>query len=406
MNTLSSAPPVQGYRLNVFLLSLCQGLYLISAVTSITFAGLVGQMLADNPMLSTLPIAVMTVGTASSTVPMSMLMKRIGRKLGFAIGAAVGTGAGLFAAYAITQADFWLFCFAMVFMGVYQATTQYYRFAAVESAPVDYVSRAVSFVLLGGVISALIGPTLAVASRDLLAPVQFAGAFLVAGAVSALALVPVAFLNIPRPKEAGGSEDARPLREIMRQPAFVAAVLNAATSYGLMVLVMTATPLAMSACAFPIADTGSVIQWHVLAMFVPSFFTGTLIQRFGVLTILYTGMALFGVSAMMALSGIELFNFTMALILLGVAWNFLFVGGTTLLTEAYRPSEKAKTQGVNEFIVFAAAATGSFTSGGLFNVSGWDAVNYGMAPFLAATLVATLWYQRSRTRAAVELRGS
>ena len=281
-------------------------------------------------------------------------------------------------------------------MGIYQATTQYYRFAAVESAPSNYVSRAVSLVLLGGVISALIGPSMAVASRDLLAPVQFAGAFAVASGVSILALVPLAFLKIPRPAEDASAEGARPLGIIMRQPAFVAAVLNAATSYGLMILVMTATPLAMTACAFPIADTGSVIQWHVLAMFVPSFFTGTLIHRFGVLNILYTGMALFAASAAFATSGIALLNFGGALILLGVAWNFLFVGGTTLLTEAYRPNEKAKTQGVNEFIVFASAATGSFSSGGLFHVSGWDAVNYGMAPFLVATFLATVWYQRSR----------
>lgn len=396
---MSSIVAVPRYRLNVFLLALCQGFYLVSAVTSITFAGLVGQMLSDNPLLSTLPIAVMTVGTASSTIPMSMLMKRIGRMRGFLIGASAGAGAGALATYAITIASFELFCLAMLFMGVYQATTQYYRFAAVESAPVNYVSRAVSFVLLGGVISALIGPSLAVWSQDFLAPVQFAGAFAVAAMVSIAALIPISFLKIPRPKEESFTEGARPLGEIMRQPAFVAAVLNAATSYGLMVLVMTATPLAMSACAFPIADTGSVIQWHVLAMFVPSFFTGTLIHRFGVLTILYTGMGVFVVSAIFATTGIELLNFTAALILLGVAWNFLFVGGTTLLTEAYRPSEKAKVQGANEFIVFAAAAAGSFSSGGLLNMSGWDAVNYGMAPFLITTLTATLWYQRSRARA-------
>ena len=388
--------PVARYRLNVFLLSMSQGLYLVSAVTSITFAGLVGQMLADNKLLATLPLAILTVGTALSTIPMSMLMKRIGRRAGFLIGATSGAGAGAFAAYAITQARFDMFCMAMFFMGIYQATTQYYRFAAVESAPTNYVSRAVSLVLMGGVISALVGPSLAVASRDLLAPVQFAGAFAVASIVSLLALIPISFLKISRPAEDVSAQGARPLPEIMRQPAFVAAVLNAATSYGLMILVMTATPLAMTACAFPIADTGSVIQWHVLAMFVPSFFTGTLIHRFGVLKILYSGMALFAASAAFATSGITILNFGGALILLGVAWNFLFVGGTTLLTEAYRPNEKAKTQGVNEFIVFAAAATGSFSSGGLFNVSGWDAVNYGMVPFLVATLMATLWYQKCR----------
>lgn len=396
--------PVKKYRFNIIMLATAQGLYLVSGVTFIMFAGLVGQMLAENKLLATLPIAVMTIGTASSTIPMSMLMKRIGRRLGFLIGATAGVSAGALGAYAITQSSFALFCFAALTMGIYQACTQYYRFAAVESAPIDYVSRAVSLVLLGGVISALFGPTLAVYSQDLLAPVPFAGSFLMASMISVVAMIPLSMVRIPRPAEDGNHEGARPLRVIMRQPAFIAAVLNAATSYGLMVLVMTATPLAMTACGFEMHDTGSVIQWHVLAMFIPSFFTGSLIHRFGVLTILFSGMALFIVSAVFATSGIEMLNFGAALILLGVAWNFLFVGGTTLLTEAYQPSEKAKTQGINEFIVFASAATGSFASGGLLNLSGWDAVNYGMGPFLAITFVATLWYARSKrlqTQAAV-----
>ena len=388
--------PVKNYRFNIFMLATAQGLYLVSGVTFIMFAGLVGQMLAENKLLATLPIAVLTIGTATSTIPMSMLMKRIGRRFGFLIGATAGICAGALGAYAITQSSFVMFCFAALIMGIYQACTQYYRFAAVESAPIDYVSRAVSFVLLGGVISALFGPTLAVYSRDFLAPVPFAGSFLMASMISVVALIPLSLVRIPRPAEDGNHEGARPLRVIMRQPAFIAAVLNAATSYGLMDLVMTATPLAMTACGFEMHDTGSVIQWHVLAMFVPSFFTGTLIHRFGVLTILFSGMALFIVSAVFATSGFEMLNFGVALILLGVAWNFLFVGGTTLLTEAYQPSEKAKTQGLNEFIVFASAATGSFASGGLFNLSGWDAVNYGMAPFLVVTFVATLWYARSK----------
>lgn len=390
--------PVRQYRLNVFLLATAQGFYLVSAVTGITFAGLVGQMLAENKLLATLPLAIMTIGTACITMPMSMLMKRIGRRYGFMIGAISGSVSGALAAYAIVQGNYGLFCVAMLFMGVYQACTQYYRFAAVESAPKDYVSRAVSFVLLGGVISALIGPTLAVNSRDLLAPIPFAGAFLVASMISILALIPIIFLKIPTVKAETSDEGGRPLSEIMRQPVFIAAVLNAATSYGLMILVMTATPLAMMSCSFSMEDTGSVIQWHVLAMFVPSFFTGPLIHRFGVLSILYTGMAMFVVSALFSTSGIELLNFTGALIALGIAWNFLFVGGTTLLTESYSPSEKAKTQGVNEFIVFGSAAIGSLTAGGLFNISGWDAVNYGMIPFLAATLIATLAYQRGRKR--------
>lgn len=390
---------VPNYRFNIFMLMSAQGLYLVSGVTYIMFAGLVGQMLADNKLLATLPIAVMTIGTAASTVPMSMLMRRIGRRLGFMIGASCGAISGALGAYAITQSDFWLFCSAALIMGVYQACTQYYRFAAVESAPANFISRAVSLVLLGGVISALVGPSIAVYSRDLLAPVPFAGGFAMASLISVVAMIPLSLIRIPRPMEDGDHEGARPLGVIMRQPAFIAAVLNAATSYGLMVLVMTATPLAMTACGFEMHDTGSVIQWHVLAMFIPSFFTGSLIHRYGVLSILFSGMALFVLSAAFAVSGIEMLNFGVALILLGVAWNFLFVGGTTLLTEAYKPSEKAKTQGVNEFIVFASAAAGSFSSGGLFNVSGWDAVNYGMAPFLVVTFVATVWYARSKRQA-------
>ncbi|HEY9079199.1 MFS transporter [Magnetovibrio sp.] len=388
--------PVQNYRFTILMLATAQGLYLVSGVTFIMFAGLVGQMLADNKLLATLPIAVMTIGTASSTIPMSILMKRIGRRFGFLIGASAGVSAGALGAYAITEGSFVLFCLAALVMGIYQACTQYYRFAAVESAPMDFVSRAVSFVLLGGVISALFGPSLAVFSRDLLAPVPFAGGFAMASLISVAAMIPLSLVRIPRPMEDSNHEGARPLGVIVRQPAFIAAVLNAATSYGLMVLVMTATPLAMTACGFEMHDTGSVIQWHVLAMFVPSFFTGSLIHRFGVLTILFSGMALFIVSAVFATSGIEMLNFGVALILLGVAWNFLFVGGTTLLTEAYQPSEKAKTQGINEFIVFASAATGSFASGGLFNLSGWDAVNYGMAPFLGVTFLVTLWYAKTK----------
>lgn len=393
---------VQHYRLNIFMLATAQGFYLVSGVTYIMFAGLVGQMLADNKLLATLPVAIMTIGTATSTIPMSMLMRRVGRRFGFLIGATAGVISGALGAYAIWIGDFELFCFATLIMGIYQACTQYYRFAAIESAPMDYVSRAASFVLLGGVLSALVGPSLAVFSRDLLDPVPFAGGFAMAAVVSILAMIPLSLVRIPRPMEDVSHEGARPLRVIMRQPAFIAAVLNAATSYGLMVLVMTATPLAMTACGFEMHETGSVIQWHVLAMFVPSFFTGTLIHRFGLLTILFTGMALFILSALFAVSGITFLNFSGALILLGVAWNFLFVGGTTLLTEAYQPSEKAKTQGVNEFIVFASAATGSFSSGGLFNFSGWDAVNYGMAPFLLLTFSATLWYAHTKRKMALQ----
>ncbi len=395
--------PVARFRRNVFLLASAQGLYLVSSVTAITFAGLVGQLLAENKLFATLPIALMIVGTALSTIPMSFVMKRVGRRVGFMIGAMAGAFSGIFAAYAIAQESFVFFCVAMVAMGLYQACTQYYRFAAVESAPRNYVSRAVSLVLLGGVISAFIGPTLAVESRNFLAPVPFAGAFLMAGSVSVLSLIPIAFLKIPLPSAQIADESARPLSAIVRQPVFIAAVMNAAAGYAMMVLVMTATPLAMSAHAYALDKTGSVIQWHVLAMFVPSFFTGTLIHRFGLLTILYAGMVLFSMSLLLAHAGTTVLNFAATLIFLGVAWNFLYVGGSTLLIEAYQFSEKAKTQGTNELIVFAAAATGSFSSGWLFHFSGWSAVTYAMVPTLAATFLVTLWYHKKRKSAAMAL---
>ncbi|TCS64320.1 MFS transporter [Varunaivibrio sulfuroxidans] len=380
------------YKINVFLLSSAQALYLITSIASITFSGLVGQMLADNKLLATLPVAMLTLGTASITVPASFLMRRIGRRGGFMVGAFSGALSGGLAFFAIVQGNFWLFCAAAFLQGSFQAFSQYYRFAAVESAPAAYTSRAVSYVLLGGVAAAFLGPKIGVLSKDLASPIPFAGTYLAVMAVSFLALLPLFFLKIPEIAVQAHEGQGRPMREIMRQPVFAAAVLNACTSYGVMVLVMTATPLAMVACAFPVAEAGSVIQWHVLAMFLPSFFTGNLIRRFGVLPVLFVGMALFTASAAAAIAGIDLANFTVALILLGVAWNFMYVGGTTLLTEAYHPSERTKVQALNEFLVFAVAAAGSFSSGGLLNWSGWNAVNYGAIPVLVLTAGVTLWY--------------
>ncbi|MCK5166581.1 MAG: MFS transporter [Rhodospirillaceae bacterium] len=389
---------IRRYRLNVALLSASQAMFLISAVTMITFGGLVGKMLADDKSLATLPVAMYVVGAMITTIPASFIMRRIGRRGGFMIGAVAGIISGVLAAYAIGQGDFWLFSLSALIGGVYQAHTQYYRFAAVEAAPNDYASRAISLVLAGGVVSALFGPWIVVSTRDLLAPVPFAGSYLTASAVSVVAFAIISFLRIPKAPEEHYEEDGRPMLEIVRQPVFIAAALSAAMSYGLMVLVMTATPLAMADCGFSIEATGGVIQGHVLAMFVPSFFSGWLIGRIGVLKVLYYGMAMFAVGGVVATSGIDFSNFLITLVLVGVGWNFLFVGGTTLLAEAFRPAEKAKVQGLNELIVSASAATASFSSGALMNMSGWDFVNFGMTPFLLITLMATLWYAKSIKR--------
>lgn len=387
--------PLAQYRTNVFLLASAQGLFLISGVTMITFSGLVGYMLADNKSLATLPVALYVIGGMVTTVPASLVMRRIGRRAGFMFGTIMGIVSGLLAAHAIVENNFWMFGAAAFVGGIYQAHSQYYRFAAVEVAPQAFTNRAISLVMAGGVVSALFGPWIAVTSRDLMAPFPFAGAFAISAAVSVVAFGVVAQLSLPRAVEETHNEPARDLLEIVRQPVFVAAALSAAMAYGLMVLIMTATPLAMDHNNHTMAATGAVIQGHVLAMFVPSFFSGWLISRFGVFKVLYSGMGLFALSAFVAVSGLDFENFMIALILVGVGWNFLFVGGTSLLTHAYRPSEKAKVQGLNELIVSIAAATGSFSSGALMNISGWDYVNTGMAPFLLVTLLATLWYGRT-----------
>lgn len=391
---------IERFKINIALLALAQAMYFTASIGMISFGGLVGQMLSNDPMYATLPVALMVVGTTITTFPASYLMKRVGRKAGFILGASMGALSGALAAYAIFEANFVLFAAAAMMLGSYQAFAQYYRFAAVETAPSDYTSRAVSFVLVGGVIAAVSGPYMARISKDWFEPVTFAGSFIAISIVSVMALVPLLALKMPAKvsdEESHGAE--RPLREIVRQPVFIAASLNSCTSYGLMVLVMTATPLAMVACSFTPEIASQVIQWHVLGMFVPSFFTGILIKRFGLLPILFLGMALFAASAIAAVSGVELDNFTIALILLGVAWNFLYVGGSSLLTQAYTPAEKAKTQALNEFLINIVAATASFSSGGLLAFSGWEAVNLGAFPLLALTFLATVWHALSRKRA-------
>ncbi len=382
------------YRRNVFLLSTSQALFLVYGVTMVTFAGLVGRFLADDPAFATLPVALYVIGAMLTTVPASFVMRRIGRRSGLMAGAVIGVMGAALAVYAISADSFWLFCASSMLAGVYQAHSQYYRFTAIEAAPVEFASRAISLVMVGGVVAALVGPWIAVSSRDLLMPIPFAGAFVAAGAVSVLAVAVLSMLRLPPRVETEVNEPARPLGEIVVQPVFMAAALAAAMAYGLMVLIMTATPLAMADCGLSVEATGGVIQGHVLAMFVPSFFTGHLIARFGVFKILYAGMALFAISAVIALSGQGFWEFMLSLVGVGVGWNFLFVGGTTLLTEAHRPSETAKVQGLNELIVSIAAATASFSSGALLNASGWNFVNYGMIPFLALTFMATLWYAR------------
>jgi hypothetical protein len=295
--------------------------------------------------------------------------------------------------------SFWLLCAGVLVLGVYNAFGQYYRFAAADAASYEFKATAISLVLTGGLVGGIIGPELSKHTRDLF-PVPFLGAYASLIVFCLITMALLAFIRIPSPTAAERHEPVRPLLRIMAQPAFIVAVTGSALGYGVMNLLMTATPLAMGLCGHPYSSAATVIQWHVIGMFAPAFFTGSLIRRFGVLKIMLAGVVFEALCVGIALSGVQVANFWWALLLLGLGWNFLYVGGTTLLTDCYRPSEKAKTQGIHDFLVFLTTATSSFSSGLLMNRNGWDTLNYAALPFLAAIGAAIAWLALQR-RAAV-----
>lgn len=376
---------------NVGLLSLCQGLWLCIAGVSVTLTGIVGGQLARDPSQATVPYALLGFATALSAAPASFLMSRIGRGPGFVLGAIAGTlGAGL-SALAITLSSFALFCVGAVLIGLFQAFTLYYRFAAVEAAPPGKGPRAISLVLVGGVLAAFAGPVVTGIGRDLLAPWLFAGSFAIAAGAAALSALAAGRLRLPKPSGiAIGPGSGRPIGVITRQPAFVVGVLGAVTAYAVMAFVMTATPIAMLGCGLDTNDAAQVIQWHILGMFAPAFVTGSLITRFGVGPIVLAGLALLCVSALVGLTGLEAWRFSAALVLLGVGWNFAYVGSTALLAGACAPVERAKTQAASEAITFSAAALAAMLAGPVHAWGGWSAINLALAPLVIVTLVVTL----------------
>ena len=390
-------------RQNVALLAAAQALLLTNGITLVAINGLLGMQLATDKRLATLPITTYVIGGALATLPAAFFMKRYGRRAGFMLGAGIGMLGALIAAIAVSLGSFWLLCFGTVFAGIYNAFGQQYRYAAADAAPLDWKSKAISFTLAGGILGGVIGPEVGKLTRTLLEPTYLASYGALIG-FAALSMLIASRLDIPPLSAAEQKAVGRPLHRIARQPAFVVAVLAAACGYGVMNLLMTATPLAMDICGLPFADTAFILQWHVIGMFAPSFFTGGLIKRFGVLSILITGAALMFICIGIALSGITLMHFWWALVLLGVGWNFLFIGGTTLLTETYRPEEKAKVQGTNDFIVLGVQGLTSLSSGVLINNEGWASLNSYALPVVAMTALASalLWFYRrsSRFRAA------
>lgn len=386
-------------RRNVFLLACCQALLFTNNVTLISLNGLAGFALADTKALATLPVTGYVVGAALSTFPASLWMKRVGRRNGFLTGTLFGLAGGAITTVAIWQSSFWLLVFGTLVLGTYNAFGQYYRFAAADATPVHWKARAISLVMAGGLVGGIIGPEMSKVTRDLVQPTFLASYASLMG-FCLLTMAILAGLRIPDPHAAEANGPTRPLREIMAQPVFGVAVAVAALGYGVMNLLMTSTPLAMGFCGHPYAAAASVISAHVIAMFGPSFFTGSLIHRFGVLNVMMAGVALMFGCVAIGLSGQLVTHFWWSLVLLGVGWNFMYVGGTTLLTEAYRPAEKAKAQGANEILVFCTTATSSFTSGVLVNASGWSTLNYVALPFLAIAGAAALWLALRRRAAA------
>lgn len=375
---------------NVGLLAACQAMLFSNNSTMIAINGLAGLALAPTASIATLPVTCWVIGGAIATMPASQYMKRVGRRTGLIHGVSIGFAGALLCAAAAWQASFWLLCLGAVVMGFYNSFGQYYRFVAAEVAPPAFRAKAVSLVLAGGLVGGIIGPTLSRYTVDMVGP-KFTGAYLtlilfVIGAIAILTRI-----RVPDLSEAEKASAGRPLAEIARQPKYVVAVLSAAISYGVMNFLMVSTPIAMGVCGHPFGDAAFVISSHVIGMFGPSFFTGSLIKRFGTIPVMLVGAALNAAAVGAALAGIAVANFWWAMVLLGVGWNFLYIGATTLLTETYRPEERAKAQGANEFAIFCTMTVSSFSSGLIVTNAGWEKVNYAATPLIAIVAVALVW---------------
>ncbi len=358
---------------------------------AVAFGGLAGvYLLGPDKSLATVPITALTVGSALATIPAAILMARVGRRTGLILGAMPATFGGLLGAFAIIIGQFWLFAFASLFIGVSAAFNQQYRFAAVDAGGERARTRALALVMGGGVLSAVLGPQAAIATRDLFSPIPFAGAYVAVAVFAVLAALTVSrFRDLVTPHPRGSTHDrGRPLIEIARQPRFLAAVLCGIASYAMMTLVMTAAPIAMIGCGLTQSDAALGIQWHVIAMFGPSFFTGRLINRFGKDRVVIAGLGLLSACALVAMAGLTVWHFWGALVLLGLGWNFGFIGATSMLTETYRPEEKGRVQGFNDFLVFAVSACASLAAGLLIGGPGWGFINGIVFPVVALALGA------------------
>ncbi|MBL7250087.1 MFS transporter [Alloalcanivorax marinus] len=397
MNDRSFELPEHVQRGNIWRLSVSQALAGANAVVVYATGAIVGDALAPSPVLATLPVSIFVVGMAASIMPVGMVARRHGRRTAFLLGAGAGVLAGLVATVAVLVASFWLFCLSTFFGGAYAAVVVSYRFAAADGVAPARRARALSLVMAGGVAAGVIGPQLVTWTMDLWPPVTFSATFVVQAVVAALSALLLLGVRLPPPsaaEQAGG----RPLAVIARQPLFVAAAICGAVSYLVMNFLMTSAPLAMHFCGHSQASANLGLQWHVIAMYGPSFFTGNLITRFGAGRVAAVGLVLTGVSAAVGLMGVEVLHFWWMLVLLGLGWNFGFLGASAMVLECHRPEEKTRVQSLNDFIVFGLMALGSFSSGGLLSAYGWERVLW--VSFLPLTLAALALLVALRRRAA------
>jgi MFS family permease len=391
-------------RANVVRLAAAQALTGANAAVIFATGSIVGATMAPDVSLATVPLSVYVVGLACGTLPTGYISRTYGRRAAFLIGAVCGTATGVLGAVAILRGSFVLFCIATFLGGLYGAVSQSYRFAAADGASPAYRPKAISWVMAGGVFAGVLGPQLVSWTMDLWPPYLFAVSFFAQAIVALVAMAVLAGVDAPKPAPAdlvGG----RPLFEIARQPRFIAAAICGVVSYSMMNLVMTSAPLAMKMCGHPISDSNFGLQWHMVAMFGPSFFTGSLIARFGASKIVAVGLALEAIAAVIGLTGITTAHFWFGLIVLGLGWNFGFVGASAMVLETHRPAEKNKVQAFNDFLVFGVMALTSFSSGQLLAHYGWDAVNLVVFPAVLLGLVvlgvAALTQRRHRLAASL-----
>jgi MFS family permease len=399
--TMASADEDRRARRNVAVLVFAQATLGSQLAINIIVGGLAGAVLADDPALATLPISIVVLGSLLSAPAVSLFMGRYGRRAGFLLGALAGGIGGALCARALFVDSFGLFLAGSVLIGVYQAAQGFFRFAAADTGTERFKPKAISWVFAGGLLSALIGPEIVRVTEATFATTPYLGSYLAVIVLNVVGALGLWLLDIPRQQRAEAAlEPQRTLLAISRQPAFIVAALSGMVGFAAMSLVMTSTPLAMVGHGLTTDHAADVVRWHILAMFAPSFFTGSIIVRFGRLPVIATGLLLLGGCGVIALSGVDLMHFYAALVALGIGWNFAFIGATSLLGTTHTRAEQAKVQGFNDFLVLGLVAVGSFGSGALLDSFGWNAVQYAMAPALLIALAGVAWLgRRSRVEA-------